>query len=377
MANQSPWVQLRGFERILAKETNISDLLQFLSDKTMEPWAYLIGFVPVEVERESHNENSADLLLTSADGRKAVVELKLGHLMSNNQQRKYEMLDGDPDLYLAALSMDRDRVNDIRDRRWKFLSLADVFDAWNGIDDMAVSAVASKVTQVLQNWDEKLSAVFKASEDDRSKPLSVLEQKFLARVATRRIAMDIQLRGELSDATVTSGGGLPIVQAWKPIRNESSERSFIAEVRWSQSKPSGALRFGVDFDPRPGENENEEVRRAAYDFACSMVDVLDFAAMKGHLENREPRLAGLLSREKSSRPHPKGDWEEIVLHGFDGVSKIRGKRTDRRDISPAFHGDGALRFQAMVDVDFERASAQDVTDLLNATLVYLTGAEPV
>ena len=60
---------------------------------------------------------------------------------------------------------------------------------------------------------------------------------------------------------------MPLVQAWTPVRGEGPDRSFIAEIRWWETKPGGELRFGVDFDPRPGQAEDEEVRRAAYELA--------------------------------------------------------------------------------------------------------------
>jgi hypothetical protein len=75
--------------RLLAQETNVSDLIQFQSDRDPPPWAELVGFVPGGITREALDANQADLLLTS-DSQAAVVEVKLGHLMSTKQQEKYE-----------------------------------------------------------------------------------------------------------------------------------------------------------------------------------------------------------------------------------------------------------------------------------------------
>lgn len=93
----APWVRNRGLGRLLAQETSVSDLIQFLSDRDASPWAELVGFVPDEVSREVREANNADLLLTSGS-RSAVVEVKLGHLMSDQQQEKYEALISSPDL---------------------------------------------------------------------------------------------------------------------------------------------------------------------------------------------------------------------------------------------------------------------------------------
>ncbi len=102
----------------------MSDLIQFLSDRDASPWAELVGFVPDEVSREVRKANNADLLLTSGS-RSAVVEVKLGHLMSDQQQEKYEALTSRPDLYLAALASDKLRLRSSAGR-WSFLSLSDL-----------------------------------------------------------------------------------------------------------------------------------------------------------------------------------------------------------------------------------------------------------
>lgn len=207
--------------------------------------------------------------------------------------------------------------------------------------------------------------------------MSVLTQKFLARVVTRRIANDLRARGLTAGASVTSGGGLAIVQAWTPTRGESDDRSFIAEVRWWESKPGGELRFGVDFDPRPGRVEDEEVRRAAHELARSMDAAIDYDGLKGHLAEEQPELVQLLRREKRCRPAAKGDWEQVILHGFAGTRLPDGSKNNRTKTRPDFYGDGALRHEAIVDIDFGQASGLDLTDLIDATLRYLREQQPL
>lgn len=98
--------------------------------------------------------------------------------------------------------------------------------------DESARALAREATAVLRSWDHAIASVSTGRNADDSQPLSSLDQKFLARVVTRRIAFDIASRGRLSWAGVSSGGGLPIVQAWTPVRGEASDRAFIAEARW-------------------------------------------------------------------------------------------------------------------------------------------------
>ncbi len=54
----------------------------------------------------------------------------------------------------------------------------------------------------------------------------------------------------------------------------------MAEVRWWETRPGAELRFGVDFEPRPGEEEDEAVRRAAFNLARSMAVSLEYVSLR-------------------------------------------------------------------------------------------------
>lgn len=367
-----PWVRSRGMGRLLAQETNLSDLIQFLSDRDPCPWQELVGFVPDDVTREAQTANNADLLLTSGT-RTAVVEVKLGHLMSAKQQKEYEDLPVRIGLHLAALRSDETRVEP---GRWSFLSVSELVGRWEAVDDDLARLLAGTAAATLREWDQMITGVFEPRPSEAWRPLSTLTQKFLARVVTRRVAQDLRDHDRLAFAGVTSGGGLPLVQAWTPIRGEREDRTFMAEIRWWESKPGGELRFGVDFDPRPDGEEDEEVRRAAYDLARSMDEAIAYVSLRDHLSEIRPDLASLLHRDRPSRPKAKGDWERVVAHGFKGAPLANGKKNNRRATSPDFFGDGTLRFQAIAEIDFERASARDLTDLADATLAYLRSSQP-
>lgn len=379
MTRRTPWFQGRGLERLLAKETNISDLVQFLTDLDSSPWEDLLGFIPTTCIREARDVNQADLFLANA-GLRAAVEIKLGHIMDTQQQGKYEALGEGIKLYLAALAMDQSRILGTKNDRWNFLSLTRIFAAWSASSNEDARVLAGQAVEVLGAWDTKLSSVFVHTLEDASSALEVINQKFLARIVTRRIATDLN-DGRLHTYTgVTSGGGLPLVQARLPIRNETPDRCFIAEVRWWETKPGGELRFGVDFTPRPNQKEDEEVRRAAFTLANKMSASIDFIALKDHIKNFNPRLANLLDRQKNSRPVPAGDWEEIIKLGFADAPPFvidgKPKKKTRLNTRPAFYGDGALRFQAIADIDFTQATAQDLMDLIRLTLDYLSQSEP-
>lgn len=369
--NTRPWVRGRGLERLLAQETNVSDLIQLLSDRDPSPWAKLVGFVPDAVTREALADNHADLLLES-DSKTVVIEVKLGHHMTVKQQVKYEALKSRPDLYMAALTADKGHLAFDSDR-WRFLSLSDLVSRWEEASDALARLLASEAVGVLRGWDRMISGVFSTRSADDWTPLSALTQKFPARVVSRRVEHDLRARGRLAEAIVTSGGGLPIVQGWTAVRGESEDRAFIAEIRWQETRVKGELRFGVDFDPRPGQKEDEEVRRAAYDLARNMDTDINYASLNDHMVEERPDLAGFLRRENRSRPEAKGDWDRVIVHGFQPSP---GHPDSRQQTSPDFYGDGALRFEAMADVDFDRASALDLTDLIDFTLTYLSSRQP-
>lgn len=366
--NTSPWIRGRGLDRLLARETNISDLIQFLSDRDPSPWAELVGFVPDTVVREAlKTENKADLLLLTSGTHRAVVEVKLGHQMSTAQQEKYEALRSAPALYLAALTSDNLRLA-ADSTRWRFLDLSHLVGRWESVDDELAQAFARSSAGALRAWDQVISDVFEVRSADRWKPLTVLDQKFLARVVSRRAVHHLHDRGRMATADVANGGGLPPVQGWTPIRGEGKDRAFIAEVRWSESKPGGELRFGVDFDPRPDHEEDEEVRRAAYELARSMDADIEYASLRAYLDDQRPDLARLIRRDKPCRPNARGDWENVLVHGFEGAPLANGGKNTRQQTTPDFFGDGALRHEAIADISFDQASARDLIDLIDTTL---------
>lgn len=353
----------------------MSDVIQLLSDRDMSPWEDVVGFLPVNVTREASAANKADLHLSSP-GRRAVIEVKLGHLMSSEQEKAYEALTPRHDLYLAALAADRHRIK--REASpWTFLSFADLFRRWAGSKDTFARLLALETATTIDTWDRLISGLFEAGDGDTRPTLRDLDQKFLARVVTRRVAEDLQARGWRTSAAVTAGGGLPVVRGRTPIRGETEDRSFMAEVRWWETRPGAELRFGVDFEPRSGEKENESVRRAAFDLATSMAVSLEYVSLRDYIAGQDPELALLLSRTRASRPQARGDWESVIVHGFAGAPLEDGRKNNRNRTRPIFYGDGTLRFQAIVEIDFDKASARDLTDLLDYTLGYLAARQPV
>ncbi len=331
-----------------------------------------MGFLPDDVVREASAANNADLLLTSGS-EAAVVEVKLGHLMSNSQQEKYEALGEGTELYLAALEADEARIG-LDSERWAFLRLGDLFAAWTSSEDALARSLASDAARCCRTGTQSFP---EHCPPARARPAPPL------RWSTRSSWPACSPGGSQptcasEDAWRTPASPAAVGFRWsRPgfIRGESDDRCFIAEIRWREM-PGGELRFGVDFDPRPGQTEDEEVRRAAYELSYSMDESIHHSAVHAALVETRPDLAGALRREKASRPVARGDWEQVILHGLKGAPLESGARNNRRRTTPAFYGDGALRFQAISDIDFSAASAVDLVDLIDLTLEHLADNEP-
>ena len=111
--------QLRGIQRVLAREVHVSDLLQHLSDLDSKPWESLVGFIPEAVGRErplaklssdTRTKGTVDLLLTKEGQDDVAIEVKVGHGFSADQQERYERSSAGR-LILAGLDRKSTRLN--------------------------------------------------------------------------------------------------------------------------------------------------------------------------------------------------------------------------------------------------------------------------
>src|SRR5699024_12429668 len=107
--------------RILASETNVSDLLAYFTEEDPSPWTELLDVAPASVVREgrARTMKRADLQLLDADGETiGAVEVKLGHHLDQEQSDWYlETFDSDVPLVLATLDPD-DAGDESTDPRW-------------------------------------------------------------------------------------------------------------------------------------------------------------------------------------------------------------------------------------------------------------------
>lgn len=364
--------QLRGIQRILAREVHVSDLLQHLTDLDPKPWESLVGFVPETAGRERllaklstdrKVKGTVDLVLGSKSQQEVAIEVKVGHRFSADQQDRYER-STDGRLILAGLQADRMLVHSAE--RWEFLTLRDVFEAWVDSQSEEASTLARAAAKVMHEWDAAIDAVFSPREDGR--PLISISQKFLAVVITRRIAAELEQRGLVTWAGVTSGsGGLAIVQAWAPIQDDL-DRCFIAEVRWHEGMQAGEIRLGVDYSLP----ETREARAEVWEMAKAMEGSIRIDALRAYLDGKHHQLGDLLLGTGLGRkPADDSAWGPVIDRGFKSTGNPDGVIGGRLQNNPGFVGDGTQRFEAVSKLDYSRATATDLIELIEASLGFL------
>lgn len=357
---------LRGLSRLLTTETNVSDLLAFLTELDPSVWTELLGTVPVSALREgsARTANRADIQLLGENGTVlASIEVKLGHHLDEDQQSWYEETFEDG-VKLVLVALDAESVSDGElGERWTSVDLAELVGRWRESDDGEAATISAAMYRVLAGWSDSIAAVTRGRGDGAAAPLSQISQPFLGRVVTRVLREPVCDAGaESALASVTSGGGNAILMAWLPVEGDDLSRSYIAEVRWKPVSEEMSLRFGLDYG-----DDGEEARTALWARAQAMNDVIRADRFTEQLAERDPELARLLKAKGSGRPNPKGDWEHVIRDGWSGAA-VKGR-------NPGFWRDRAHRLEASASVDLSHASGPDVVALLWSALKYLSEAE--
>ncbi|MBP2410214.1 hypothetical protein [Brachybacterium fresconis] len=355
---------MNGLGRILASETNVSDLLAYFTEEDPTPWAGLIGSTPARVTREgrARSENRADLLLMGASGETiGAVEVKLGHHLSPKQSEWYTSTFGaEVTLLLASLDPVSPR-DEHPDSRWSANLLPDLVSRWKGSSNSEVSVLAAAAERVLSEWSALITSVSTGSKGKDAEPVESISDPFLGRILTRALKPAV-LEGSAESAYpgVTSGGGNALLQAWRAFPGKPDRHDAITEVRWQPSRRIMDFRFGVDVTKggRAG-------REAAWELATTLDSAIRVDSFSAYLEGVDQARAGLLSSARGTgRPTKKGNWADIVEKGF--------RHGDASQYNPGFYRDGDRRFEASARIDTSRATGPDLVALLDHALVYLT-----
>ncbi|PQZ92175.1 hypothetical protein CQ018_11670 [Arthrobacter sp. MYb227] len=348
-----------GIERLLNRETNVSDLLQYLTILDASPWVELVGFEPFEAHREfsllsKNHKGSGDLLLTGPDSELVAIELKLGHQISVEQQAKYEgWADSrNASLFLVSLDPDNERPSNL----WEIVRLDDLFGRWKSSEVLLARKLAADIFEVFNKRQKLVAGVFLGPGEPGSRQFSEVRTADEMRIITRTIRENFKKQDIQAHADVTLGGGNAIIQTWLPIA-ETEDLFFIAEARFSANR--AVLRFGLD-----GPWDGIHVWKAANSIDAGLrCDALkEYVEAKGQLE-----LFAGVNLHKSGRPAAKGDWE-AALNSWDGTSRFEDHFGG---LNPGFNRDKAFRLQASASFDREQTNASSLIGVLEFTLEYL------
>lgn len=371
MARATLQARSRGLARILQNENSISDLLQELTDQSPDPWEGIVGFRPTTCAREERLDarTRADLVLRGDDpDARAFVEVKLGHTLSDDQQRRYEALADDrTPLIMAALSGDRARLSDAAGTGWTFVPLGELFRRWADEPGVPTTAAAlgALASDIMTGWDK---TVIDALHDVDPTPFTEIPFTFVRRLVADHAARRLSEAGYPAHAGLNHTGTETILQAWHEIHGDP-DRCFHAELRIPFQGTSASLRFGVDFWTG-NTPETEAYRRECYGLASALREAISVPGLRESLTESRPDLASLLrSRGLGRKAAPHDAWEHVLRHGY-GTPEAKS----RRSVRPEFVGDGTLRHQAAVKVDVAGLSAADLEGLVDATLNHLRAA---
>lgn len=355
---------MNGLGRILASETNVSDLLAYFTEEDPTPWSDLLGALPARAIREGRasTEKRADLLLMDAAGDTiGAVEVKLGHHLSEAQSDWYlSTFAADVPLLLTSLDPE-DPHDSALDPQWTVAPLPSLVGRWMESTNSEVAVLAAAATRILESWSALITAVSVGVDGREAESLSSISDPFLGRVLTRALKPAVVKAGaDRAYPGVTSGGGNALLQSWRAFPQRQEGQNAIAEVRWQPAARKMDFRFGVHVLP-----DGRAEREAAWHLATTLDEAIRIDSFSDYLRETDPDRAGLLLTDKGSgRPSAKGDWAEIVEKGFE--------RGDASRYNPGFRRDGDTRFEASVRIDTTQATGPDIVALLGHALDYLT-----
>lgn len=353
-----------GIERLLNGETNVSDLLQYLSELDPSPWEEVVKFVPVRIDREFSLFNKfgegksgrGDVLLTGAAAELAAIEVKLNHNVSDEQRQKYESWAGpvQAKLFLASL----DPENELPSTGWIAIRIDELFMRWETSVVPLARDLAVDIARVFRRRRLEIEGLFLPIGTASAKSFAEIRNVDVMRIVTRSMRQRFRGLGIKSHAAVTLGGGNAIIQTMREV--PCTELFFIAESRFDNNR--AVLRFGVE-----GPNDPEG-GIAVWNAAKSMGDGIGADRLVTYAEKHglTSIVDGFVSKG-SGRPKSKGDWEAALLR-WDGVTPFSDHF---RGLNPGFQRDGAYRLQAIGTLNLEHTNAASLVEMLRFTLDYL------
>ncbi|POH56978.1 hypothetical protein CVS28_18040 [Arthrobacter glacialis] len=131
---------------------------------------------------------------------------------------------------------------------------------------------------------------------------------------------------------------------------------------------AGEIRLGIDYSLP----ETREARAEVWVMAKAMESSIRIDALHAYLDGKHPQLGDLLLKISPGRkPANDSAWGPVIDRGFKTTGNPDGVIGGRLQNNPGFVGDETQRFEAVSKLDYSRATAKDLIELIEASLGFL------
>lgn len=367
----------KALERLLSRESQISDLIAFLA--TLDPVPFLAALgLPVRqarVRREvrlGNRAGNADLVVSDEAGPVALLEIKASAAQHSDQFERYATWakSRTPPVRCYLIALDGESLD--APGGWAVEpSLPQLVRCWQDSSNLHVAWLASAAADIFEGWitqaDGKLGCA--------SGP--IVGDLVARRIETALLAEDCGPgTGILTLATRQSGGGAAMVLAWLPFPGQPRHpdawlcADFRSTVRDRPAEP-WVLRLGVEVEPTD-QVSAAQAKVTAHDLAMLILDALTCTAVQQALRRAgEKDLAAALRPRGRTRDGLPGAPDEQALSKWR-ANALRPSATAGHPVLAYDNLDnGGYRLASLIEVDVAGLDRCQMTRLILAALCHI------
>lgn len=364
-------IRRNALGRLIAHENSGSDLLAFLIEMDARPLVGILGLeddayvAQREVQETGSGRGRLDLVVRRQSDNQpvAVLEIKGASSVHGDQLERYNdwaaSLKPAPKLFYCTL----DGAGDIPPVPWQQLNLAELFAAWQDVEDTHAAWLAHEIADLLRAWDAEADAIIGSASG-----------WYVPDLVSRRsaVAIDFRLQRSYPDGgharAYRTSGGNPMFTAWCRHPGGSDNAWIGVDVRCegrSDLRQPWIFRPCVEVEVS-GRSE-AEARLEAHDLAVALRPAMLLSAIRETLATQgHTELADALSVDRHDGLWNPADPE--VLSAWR--SRIASDDQPLRR-HPAFYHDRGLRLATQFRLSVARLTRHDLADLTVKTLDHL------
>ena len=348
----------RFLGRVLRREVDVSALLAYCVALDPAPLQELLqlpeSIIDTRVEVQHGRGSRLDIVLDGPAGPQAVLELKVSAAEHGDQLSRY-------DEYARKhgarrFLVDLELPDTLCPEGWTRLNLADAFGCWEQSNDATARAFATPIADVFHSWTAQARGPFRDLD-----PAMVT-------VVTRSIAARLTADGLETFASKTSAG-LPALVAFEP-HPSGLENAYLCVTLRCQDKDDSTmawiLRPGVHVDTG---DDVAAARTTAHQLASELEPALGPTSLTAHVATTRPELSTAISGD---RPLKSPRDRDSVIASW--LAAVAAPGTQRLPKHPVFHHDWGRRLAAKYTLDISGLTADDLADVIRATMNHLTNA---